>query len=252
MEKRTHLGVNRTGIQTSPLDAKQMQEGIKPFLGDADPELRGDGEVRRDYIEESDNLGSVPVPGSVKGLVKSGVDMLSGKRPQVLVDKLGERLAFERGGTRLYDTLLIKCASSSDTLSANDLTALQTFRDQEAEHFEIVAEALETLGADPTAQTPSADLVGVQSMGLVQAMNDPRTTLIQSLQVMLDAELIDNAGWEMLIELMLANGHDKLARSFDVAAKQEAQHLEHLRALVSRLTLLDADVSEEAEELTET
>ena len=38
---------------------------------------------------------------------------------------------------------------------------LQSFREQEAQHFELVASALVDLGGDPTAQTPCADLVGI-------------------------------------------------------------------------------------------
>jgi hypothetical protein len=34
--------------------------------------------------------------------------MLGGKEPIVFLDKLGERAAFERSGTRLYETLIAK------------------------------------------------------------------------------------------------------------------------------------------------
>ena len=117
----------------------------------------------------------------------------------------------------------------------------------------MVVDAIRQLGADPTAQTPCADLVGVESMGLVQAMNDPRTSLVQSLHVMLDAELLDNAGWEMLIDLANRSGHADIAKQFAVALQQEARHLAHVRALVERLTaeelararvLIDTEVNE--------
>src|SRR5689334_3818783 len=75
------------------------------------PEALLIAQVRRSYIEEADALGSVPPPGTVTGLLKTGAAMLTGKRAQVLVDKLAERLAFERGGTRLYDGALVKAAA---------------------------------------------------------------------------------------------------------------------------------------------
>ena len=82
--------------------------------------------------------------------------------------------------------------------------------------------------------------MGVQSLGLVQAMSDPRTSLLQGLQVMLDAELIDNASWELLVRLARSGGHDAIADRFGIAVQQEAVHLRTLKDLVGRLTLVDA------------
>jgi rubrerythrin len=86
--------------------------------------------------------------------------------------------------------------------------------------------------------------VGVESLGLVQAMNDPRTSFLQGLHVMLDAELIDNTGWEMLIELARSAGHEDIAARFGTAAQQEAVHLRTIKTLVGRLTLADAGVAD--------
>jgi rubrerythrin len=241
MENATQLGGNKTGIHMSPKDTAEMEAGLEAF-GAVDTSARGDVQVRADYADEADALGSVPPPGTVKGVLKSGVDMITGKRPQVLIDKLGERLAFERGGVRLYETLLAKCSVADAPLETADLAALTQFHDEEAEHMMMVVDAIRQLGADPTAQTPCADLVGVESMGLVQAMNDPRTSLVQSLHVMLDAELLDNAGWEMLIDLANRSGHADIAKQFAVALQQEARHLAYVRALVERLTAEEASL----------
>ena len=148
---------------------------------------------------------------------------------------------------RLYDTLLGKCEAWPDSVPEDALSELRRFRDEEAQHFLLVKEAIEQIGADPTAQTPCADLVGVESMGLVQAMNDPRTNLLQSLHVMLDAELLDNAGWEMLVELARSVGQDDIAKKFEAAMHQEATHLIRLRTLVSELTAADAGAEMEEE-----
>jgi rubrerythrin len=252
MEQQTSLGFNRTGIEMSPVDAQRMQSP-DPALAveDETPDTVGEDylTVRQAYAVD-DGLGSVPVPANMKGMVKSGVQMVTGKRPQVFIDKLGERLAFERGGVRLYDTLLGKCEVWPDVVPEDTMTELRRFRDEEAQHFLLVKQALEQIGADPTAQTPCADLVGVESAGLVQAMNDPRTNVLQSLHVMLDAELLDNAGWEMLVELARSVGQDDIAQSFQTALHQEATHLSRLRMLVSALTANDAG-SEPADEVAE-
>lgn len=245
MQQNTPLGLNRTGIQMSPIASAAMQEATANT-----PEALGDGssylDVRQAYSDEADALGSVPVPRTLSGVAHSGIDMITGKRPQVLIDKLGERLVFERGGVRLYDALLVKCSAPGSPLSSDDISQLRNFRDEEAQHMALVAEALVDIGADPTAQTPCADLVGVESTGLVQAMNDPRTNVLQALHVMLDAELVDNAAWQMLIELANASGHDEIAQKFLIAEQQEAVHLARLRGLLSELTLRDAGLGARA------
>lgn len=249
MHTETHLGHNRTGIQISPVDtleAKAGQDDFAPLPEDR----REDLALRRDYADDGANdvgLGSVPVPATMKGMAASAVDMMTGKRPQALIDKLGERLAFERTGVRLYDALLVKCDVSPGTLAAADIDRLRDFRQEEAQHMALVKQAIEKLGGDPTAITPCADLVGVEGLGMVQALNDPRSTVSQALHVMLDAELIDNAAWEMLIELATSTGHDSIAADFETAARQEAVHLQHLRQLVGRLTLEDAGRAHDAE-----
>jgi rubrerythrin len=258
METRTRLGHNRTGVQMSPVDTTQMLNGADEIADAIEPtevgadlltaDLRGDladAQLRESYASEAeDGLGSVPLPATLTGVAKSGVDMLTGKRPQVLMDKLGERLAFERGGVRLYEALLVKCRAMDTGLGDGEIAMLQRFREQEAQHFELVAQALDDLGGDPTAQTPCADLVGIESMGLVQAMNDPRTSFLQSLHVMLDAELIDNASWDLLIRLARSAGHESVAERFEIAMQQESNHLRTLTDLVGRLTLADAGATD--------
>src|SRR5690606_12038654 len=92
-------------------------------------------------------------------------------------------------------------------------------------HFDLVCSAVESLGADPTAQTPCADISGVASLGLLQVITDPRTTVAQCLDAMLTVELTDNAAWELLIELARESGHDELADSFGEAYEQEEEHV---------------------------
>jgi hypothetical protein len=71
-------------------------------------------------------------------------------------------------------------------------------------------------------------------------MSDPRTNLLQSLHVILDAELLDNAGWELLIGLARHMGHDDMADRFAQALQQENEHLVFVRQCVEQLTLADA------------
>jgi rubrerythrin len=220
-----HIGMNRTGIQMSPIDSKAMQD-VEPGLPiGEDGDQSALAGMRTDYITHAEALGSVPVPGSITGAVKLGALMLKGDSPQILLDKLGERLAFERTGTRLYDALITKCQALLNGDISMTIADLEQIRADEARHFMLLSDAIASLGGDPTSQTPSADLAGVESMGLVQVLNDPRTSIAQSLHAIVTAELSDKAGWETLIALAEEHDLDDMVSDFGTALSEEREHL---------------------------
>lgn len=230
MEKSTQMGRNRTGIDMSPLDSKAMVEGAQNS-----PVTRTDQSIRaieREYILQSDAVGSVPVPGTIKGAFKSTMQKVAGNNPEMFINKLGERLAYERTGVRIYESFINKCEATLVNKEMGDLIPIdqiRQFHDQEAEHFLLLKECLETLGADPTAQTPDADISGVASMGLMKVIMDPRTTVGQCLEAMLTIELADNAAWELLIKLAEDMGQNDMADRFRHALRQEDVHLQSIR-----------------------
>jgi rubrerythrin len=235
--KPTDLGPNRTGIATAPARAPRMEEAVEgqpPVTGDASLLAR----MRADLSQHAPPVGTVPVPTTLKGVAKSALKAMQGEKAAVLVDKLGERLAFERTGVRLYDAVLAKLPASrtsEGTLGPPDLLRI---RDDEHRHMHLVREALEELGADPTAVTPCGDLAGVQGHGLLQTVTDPRATLTQCLDAILVAELADNDGWKVLIALAEALGQGDMARRFGDALAEEDQHLMLVRRwLAERLEL---------------
>ncbi len=231
MEGFTQFGSNRTGIQTSPKLTKELLQATR----EATPTSEGDASalapVRIIHTRESEPLGTVP-PINEAG-AKDAAESL---RVQVLVDRIAERLAFERTGTRLYEALIVKHAAYANELSNVSAERLAQFHAEEAEHFVLLAEALQSLGADPTAQTPGADLVGIQGQGLVQALSEPRTNFVQALCTILIAELADNDGWEMLINLATTAGFDELVDRFRTAREQEDEHLDQVRTWLLELS----------------
>jgi len=247
MKHPTDSGMNKTGIDMSPIDIQELLSGVEASI----PSSQGDEQTlasyRRSYIMEAEPIGSVPMPGSLKGAATTGMQKLMGKKPEVLLDKLGARLAFERAGTRLYDALLSKCLVRSDEAAglaeSLSLDRLREFRNEEAQHFMLVMEAIKDLGADPTAVTPAADVDGVASIGLMQVMTDPRTSIAQSLQALLIAELADHDGWQLLIKLAEELGQDDMASKFRGALAEEEQHLATIREFVEKSCLSEAGVS---------
>jgi bacterioferritin (cytochrome b1) len=229
MKESTPMGMNKTGMQMSPIDSSSMQSPPPPNISITAGDLSAVADMRSLYINDADPLGSVPMPGTMTGAVSTGMSMLTGNSPQILLDKLGERLAFERGGTRLYDALIAKCEAMQDSSTSMTVDDLRKIRDDEVRHFMAVVDAIESLGGDPTAQTPGADLSGVESMGLMQVVTDPRTTVAQSLHAILAAELIDNAGWEMLIALAESQNHSAMLTEFSIALDEERSHLQQVQ-----------------------
>jgi ferritin-like protein len=242
MAKETQLGRNRTGIDASPMKRGEMLEGSERMMPATEGSEEAAAQVRSDYIREADPIGSVPLPGTAKGALESGTQMLTGNRPQVLLDKLGERLAYERTGVRLYEALITKCSVRAEAEGVVELDELLHIRDEEARHFELLRQTVEDMGADPTAQTPAADVSAVASSGLLQVINDPRTTVAQSIQALLVVELADNAAWELLISLARDTGNDGLANDFEQALETEERHLAQVKSWLEHLVAADSKV----------
>jgi rubrerythrin len=242
MEKTTVLGKNRTGIDMSPIDAKEMIALAKATPPSSAGDEQAIIEMRSQYIREADVIGSVPPPGTLKGMASTAMEKLTGKNPEAFIDKLGCRLAFERAGVRLYDALITKCSASPDG-SIVPLAKLREFRNEELEHFKLVERAIRSIGADPTAQTPSADVDGMASIGLVQVLTDPRTSVAHCLEAMLIAELTDNDAWQLLIMLAEKMGMDDMARDFQNALREEDEHLAHIRQWFKEMVMEDAAVA---------
>jgi rubrerythrin len=237
---QTKLGKNRTGMDMSPVDSSETLQGSERSMPTSEGDEGTLASIRGEYIAERSLLGSVPPPGTMKGVLKSGAQMLSGNRPEVLLDKLGERLAFERGGTRLYEALITKCVAGAEGSDLLEMDVLERIHDEELRHMELVRSIIESMGADPTAMTPCADVTGVATLGLMQVLTEPRTTIAQSLDAILIAELTDNAGWEMLISLMQQTGNGDFVPEMERALAAEQDHLRRVRGWLEKLTANEA------------
>lgn len=231
MSKEINIGTNRTGLKASPEHSSAMLECLE--LQPEPPQPSCDATaLRRHYRAEAESVGSMPPPKDLKGMLGAAGEALIGQRLHIFLDKLGERAAFERTGTRLYDAALTRLIDTQMP-DGIPLSELQEIRDEEHAHFLLLTDAIRTLGGDPTCQTPCADFAGVQGMGLVQAINDPRATLPQVLETLLAAEVIDVASWELLIELAKDMKHFDLGDKMSTALAAEYRHEEKVRNWLS-------------------
>lgn len=211
---------NRTGLLATPRRAQAMKEGASGAPSPAPDGEEDAQQLREGYLQEAHPIGSRPAAGEGLGVPD----------PTVLADKLGERLAFERTGARLYEALLGKLTVQGGFVGGPTAEELQRFHDQELEHFQLLEDAMRALGLDPTAVGPSADLAGLESVGLGQVLGDPRTSVGEGLHAILVAELTDRDGWRLLIDLARRAGQAQLATRFQAAEEEEEEHLSAVRA----------------------
>jgi len=252
-------GLNRTGATASPEGTQAMTDAVNELTPPVPIDTGAMEAERLLYIDESDPVGSIPPQVGKVGRTR-GAGRTEGGLSSVLMDKVGERIAFERGGVRLYEALLAKydaASRSGDVLpAASDVhevahaqglavlapvegespaETLHRIRAEELAHFRLLCESMTQLGGDPTAQTPCADVTATASMGIMQVLTDPRTTLAQCLNAILTAELTDNAGWELLIQLAEQAGEAELAGRFLGALAQEQEHLVTVKGWLTAL-----------------
>lgn len=209
VQRRQH---NRTGAHGSPGDARAQREAAVRFP----PSSPGDGSplaLHALCLEDE----------------RRAAAMGAGGRATVLLDKLAERLTFERAGTRLYEGLLVKLEAIGTFEGGPSRDDLASFLEEELTHFHQVREAIEQLGGDPTAMTPSANVSAVIGRGLPLVILDPHGSLADALHAIHVAELADNDGWQMLIALTEFMGHDDLAAGFRRSLATEDVHLDSIR-----------------------
>ncbi|HZN05825.1 MAG TPA: ferritin-like domain-containing protein [Pyrinomonadaceae bacterium] len=224
---------NRTGIQTSPELAEELIEGANSAAPSSEGGVEDIAEYRTDYIAQGFALGSMPaMPISEEAEASEDQAGMA-----VLLDKLGERLAFERMGTRLYEALLNKCQTLGEQTPGPTLQEIEHIGSEELEHFLMLNRIITDIGGDPTVVSPGADVAGVASLGIMQVLTDPRSSMPQCLQALMTAELTDNAGWELLIELADGLGYNDIKTEFETALVHEEEHLQNVRDWLSDMVL---------------
>ena len=229
---------NRTGIQTAPELAEELIEGASNAMPSSEGGPEEIAQYRAEYISEGFPIGSLPtVPVSEEEDADEDEIAMA-----VFLDKLSERLAFERTGVRLYEALYNKVETLGETVPGPTLEQIEQIGREELEHFLMVNRAITELGGDPTVESPCADVAGVASMGILQVLSDPRTSVTQCLQAMLTAELTDNDGWRLLIQLADNFGFDEVKTEFETALANEEIHLQNVRTWLAECVMDSAQV----------
>lgn len=209
--------LNRTGTRAAQplleemLDTEELVRCDTPAPGPTGTEMR------TECIEEAEPIGS-------------RTDAVMEPAKSMMLDSLGGRLAYERGGARLYEALIRKAEAIAHLQGLKDcLPDLRHIRDEEVEHAVLLKRVIQSLGGDPTLETPGADLEGVMSSGLFQVVHDPRTTMLECLRCAVVAELADIENWTALTAKADRFLSNELAGQVAEALAHELDHLALIR-----------------------
>jgi ferritin-like metal-binding protein YciE len=150
---------------------------------------------------------------------------------QKLLDKLGERWLFEKKAVFLYDKIMKKLESLG---FEGDYDQLKQFRAQEFQHQKALESYIQMYGGNIKRKTPSQRVVEIESQAfsnIIESFDDPSALL----HVLLDAEMDDNASWEMLIQLARRAGQKDFIDTFQQCLDEEKTHLKTVKTLAVQL-----------------
>ena len=85
--------------------------------------------VEREYIQDGGSIGSVPMPGTMKGMLKSVMEKMTGHNPEILIKNSGNAWPSSARVYGWYPAMIIKC-ESMDIPDEISLDMLRHFRDE--------------------------------------------------------------------------------------------------------------------------
>lgn len=158
---------------------------------------------------------------------------LAERHPEKLLDLLSERLTFERTAVKLYDIVLAKAKEVDLPPIAGVISLpsrLKEIRNQEKEHEEWLEEQIRALGGNAHEMTEMSDVVLRESRGLSDVIQDDNE-LRHLFHALLTAELVDDTGWKVLLELADEADDDEARRELRRRSEQEDDHLLLVRSI---------------------
>lgn len=180
------------------------------------------------------HLGELHLP-DFKEVVGAALHPVEGPTPLVFVAQLRERLAFERTSSRLYAGLLVKTHALGSYPGGPTPERLVELHNQELDHLNLIRECIYRLGVDAPPLTAHGDGADPRPHGLLRAVDDPCASLQDALRAVLISEILNNAGWAMLVDLSQELGPPDLVDAFREVLREETLHLEEVTSWVANL-----------------
>jgi hypothetical protein len=156
---------------------------------------------------------------------------------ELLLRKLGQRLAFERASVRLYEALIFKClALQKGQRKVVSLDQLRQFRDEEVEHSLLLKKAIETLGFDADDWIPEMDSTLLSTLQIPKVFSKKNTTILQCLESVQIFATNDNAEWHTLHGLFTNMGLQDVSEEFNQAPEEDSRQLETISRWIYQLS----------------
>jgi ferritin-like protein len=160
------------------------------------------------------------------------MDRLAAMHRDKLIDLLAERREFERSSVGLYDAIIDKIRAMHDDGLDRLLATLEEHREQEREHEAWLADRIRGLGGDVDQKTDRVRMTEIESKGIREVVLDGDVDASRLFHALLAAELLDNEGWELLLELADEADDDEARGSFADRLHEEEEHLLFARRAV--------------------
>ena len=190
--------------------------------------------LRVNLMRIAGHLGELHLP-DLHEVVGSALQPVEGPPPLLFVAQLRERLAFERTSSRLYAGLLVKTYALGSYPGGPTPERLVELHNQELDHLNLIRECIYRLGVDTPPLTTHGDGADPRPHGLLRAVDDPCATLQDALRAVLISEILNNAGWALLVDLSQELGPPDLADAFREVLREETLHLEEVTSWVANL-----------------
>src|SRR5262249_13727988 len=140
------------------------------------------------------------------------------------------------GAVQIYQAILDKPAIAQMEEPAV-VQRLRQFQRDEVRHCEILRGYLERLGVTDT-DTPSARLATHEAEAFLKLIGEAETSL-QLLNILLTIEMMDENAWELLVnlgrDLQPSEAAEEIVATFNVALRDEKEHLRGVRGLVAQV-----------------
>jgi hypothetical protein len=156
--------------------------------------------------------------------------------PPQFIERLSERWLFERAVAHLYELVLPRLSREPRLGELAD--KLVGFLDEERLHMQMCEALLRQLGREPRQQAapPALNIAASEAASLLELARGHEMSASDLVRILHAAELIDHAGWSMLIELGRdAHLDEEWLRSFRAADREEREHLHVIEAHRLRL-----------------
>jgi rubrerythrin len=161
------------------------------------------------------------------------------KRP-LLMEKLSEFLAVEKGGVKLYE------AAIQQVRNPDVLNRFREFYQQTRKHVDILTRVISSLGGDPMHMSTGAKVAEEKAQALLKTMTPsdglrPEEVELNAMENIVIAETKDHADWQLLSHIARRSSdaqlRDILKGAVDEVEPEEDQHLNWTAEQMAKLSL---------------